>query len=36
MRNWTYAGAEGVLRLRAARQDGVFDDLWNRRLRIAA
>lgn len=36
MRNWTYAGAEGVLRLRAARYDGTFDELWQRRLRIAA
>jgi hypothetical protein len=36
MRNWTYAGAEGVLRLRAARQDSTFDDLWSRHLRIAA
>jgi hypothetical protein len=36
MRNWTYQGAEAVLRLRAARQDGSFDDLWNRKLRLAA
>lgn len=36
MRDWTYAGAEGVLRLRAARQDGSFDELWERQLRIAA
>jgi hypothetical protein len=36
MRNWTYQGAEAVLRLRAARQDGTFHELWNRRLRIAA
>lgn len=36
MRNWTYAGAEGVLRLRAARQDGSFDTLWERQLRLAA
>jgi hypothetical protein len=36
MRNWTYAGAEGVLRLRAARHDGTFDELWKGRLRIAA
>jgi hypothetical protein len=36
MRNWTYAGAEAVLRLRAARHDGTFDELWQRRLRIAA
>jgi hypothetical protein len=36
LRNWTYAGAEAVLRLRAARQDGSFDDLWDRQLRPAA
>jgi len=36
MRNWTYAGAEAILRLRAARHDGTFDDLWNRKLRLAA
>jgi hypothetical protein len=36
MRDWTYAGAEGVLRLRSARQDGSFDALWNRKLRLAA
>jgi hypothetical protein len=36
MRNWTYAGAEAVLRLRAARQDGTFDALWDRQLRPAA
>ena len=36
MRDWTYAGAEAVLRLRAARQDGTFDELWERRLSIAA
>jgi hypothetical protein len=36
MRNWTYAGAEGVLRLRAARHDGTFDDLWKGHLQIAA
>jgi len=27
MRNWTYEGAEAILRLRAARQDASFDDL---------
>jgi hypothetical protein len=27
MRNWTDAGAKAVLRLRAARQDGTFDEL---------
>ena len=36
MRNWTYAGAEGVLRLRAARQDGTYDRLWEQELRLAA
>jgi hypothetical protein len=36
MRNWTYAGAEAVLRLRAAKQDGSFDQLWERELRLAA
>jgi hypothetical protein len=36
MRDWTYAGAEAVLRLRAARQDGTFDMLWERHLRLAA
>lgn len=36
MRNWTYAGAEAVLRLRAAKQDGSFNALWNRELRLAA
>jgi len=36
MRNWTYAGAEGVLRLRAAKHDGTFDTLWNHQLRLAA
>jgi len=36
MRNWTYAGAEGVLRMRAAKHDGSFDTLWNQELRLAA
>src|SRR5262245_7183054 len=36
MRNWTYLGAAGVLRLRAARQDGSFDSLWQQELRLAA
>jgi hypothetical protein len=36
MRNWTYAGAEAVLRLRAARQDGTFDALWEHQLPRAA
>jgi Uncharacterised protein family (UPF0236) len=35
MRNWTYQGAEAILRMRAARQDGSFDELWNRKLRLA-
>jgi hypothetical protein len=36
MRNWTYAGAEGVLRMRAAWHDHSFDELWERELRLAA
>lgn len=36
MRNWTYAGAESVLRLRAAKHDGSFDDLWASGLRLVA
>jgi hypothetical protein len=36
MRNWTYAGAEGVLRMRAAKHDGSFDALWEHELRLAA
>lgn len=36
MRNWTYEGAEGVLRMRAARHDDTFDALWERELRLAA
>jgi hypothetical protein len=36
MRNWTYRGAEAVLRLRAAKHDGSFDDLWANRLCLAA
>jgi hypothetical protein len=36
MRNWTYAGAEAVLRLRAAVQDGSYAQLWGRRLQPAA
>lgn len=36
MRNWTYAGAEALLRLRAAKHDGTFDDLWSARLQLAA
>jgi hypothetical protein len=36
MRNWTYAGAEAVLRLRAAVQDGSYTRLWQQRLNPAA
>jgi hypothetical protein len=36
MRNWTYAGAEALLRLRAAKHDGSFDELWTAKLRLAA
>jgi hypothetical protein len=36
MRNWTYVGAEAVLRLRAAMQDGSYAQLWERRLKPAA
>jgi hypothetical protein len=36
MRNWTCAGAEGVLRLRAALQEGSYAELWQRRLQPAA
>jgi hypothetical protein len=36
MRNWTYAGAEAVLRLRAAVQDGSYPQLWQRCLKPAA
>lgn len=36
MRNWTYQGAEAILRLRAAKQDGNFDGLWKQKLRLAA
>lgn len=30
MRNWQPAGAEGILRLRAARHDGVFNQTWKK------
>ena len=30
MRNWEPTGAEGVLRLRAARHDGVFNQTWKK------
>lgn len=36
MRNWTYAGAEALLRLRAAKHDGSFNSLWEQELRLAA
>ena len=36
MRNWSYAGAEAVLRLRAAVQDGTYEELWKQRLCPAA
>src|SRR5262245_22593103 len=36
MCHWTYAGAEGVLRMRAAKHDGSFDRLWDEELRLAA
>jgi hypothetical protein len=36
MRNWTYAGVEAVLRLRAAVQDGSYARLWQQRLNPAA
>jgi hypothetical protein len=36
MRNWSYAGAEAILRLRAAVQDESYARLWQQRLRPAA
>lgn len=36
MRNWKYAGAENVLRLRAAIQDGSYDHLWEQHFGRAA
>jgi hypothetical protein len=36
MRDWKYAGAEAVLRLRAAVQDGSYSRLWQHRLKVAA
>jgi hypothetical protein len=36
MRNWKYAGAENVLRLRAALQDGSYDRLWEKHFGQAA
>ncbi|MFY9588131.1 MAG: ISKra4 family transposase [Actinomycetota bacterium] len=36
MRNWKYAGAENVLRLRAAIQNGTYDRLWEQQFGVAA
>jgi len=36
MRNWKYAGAENILRLRAALQDGGYDRLWEQHFGQAA
>jgi hypothetical protein len=36
MRDWSYRGAEAVLRLRAALQDGSYDRVWEARLAVAA
>ncbi len=36
MRNWTYAGAEALPRLRSAKQDGTYDSLWTANLQLAA
>lgn len=36
MRNWKYAGAENVLRLRAALQDGSYDRVWQTHFGLAA
>jgi len=36
MRNWKYAGAENVLRLRAAIQDGSYESLWEQHFAVAA
>jgi len=36
MRNWTHAGAEAGLRLRAAQFDEDFHPLWQAHLRPAA
>jgi hypothetical protein len=35
MRRWTIRGSEGVLRLRAARHDGVYKELWRRHFTVA-
>jgi hypothetical protein len=36
MRDWSYTGAQGVLRMRAAKHDGSFENLWEHDLRLAA
>jgi hypothetical protein len=36
MRNWKYAGAEDVLRLRSALQDGTYDRIWEEYYSVAA
>ena len=36
MRNWTPAGAQGILRIRAALQTGQFDALWKTLPNLAA
>jgi hypothetical protein len=36
MRNWKYAGAENVLRLRAALQDGSYDEVWEQQFGLSA
>ena len=36
LRNWTYAGAEAILRLRAAVRDGSYARRWPQRLNPAA
>jgi hypothetical protein len=36
MRNWKYAGAENVLRLRAALQNGTYHRLWEQHFAVAA
>lgn len=36
MRNWTPSGAEAILRLRAARHDGIFNQTWSQYFGPAA
>jgi hypothetical protein len=36
MRNWNPSGAEGILRLRAARHDGIFNQTWSQYFGPAA